>query len=73
MSEEWIAGLLGVFSLGRITVIRNKKLTCEMTASLNPYDIKKIIITPKSSVRGNFENIKHAFDKDIQNNSLKRQ
>jgi hypothetical protein len=73
MSDEWIAGLLGVFLLGKITVIRNKKkLSCVMTASLNPYDIKKIIITPKSSVRGNFENIKYAFDKDIQNSSLKK-
>jgi hypothetical protein len=71
MSNEWIAGLLGLFPLGKIEVIRDKKkFSCEMMGSLNPFNINLIIVTPKSTVRGSYDNIKYAFDKDMQEKSL---
>ena len=72
ISNEWIAGLLGVFSLGKIIVNRSGvKISSNMCASLNPFNINTIIVTPKTSVRGNVDNIKHAFDQDMQDKAIK--
>ncbi len=73
LCDEWIAGSLGVFSLGNISVNRgSKSIKCQMTASLNPFDINSIVVTPKSSVRGNIDSIKYAFDDDMQKLALKK-
>jgi hypothetical protein len=71
MSDEWVAGLIGLFPLGKIEVIRNnKKFSCDMMASLNPFNINSVIVTPKSTVRGSYDNIKYAFDKDMQEKAI---
>ena len=73
ISDEWIAGLLGVFSLEKIYVNRKgTKLSCNMAASLNPFNINNMIVTPKISVRGNINNIKYAFDEDMQRAAQKK-
>jgi len=73
MSNEWIAGLLGVFPLGKIEVKRGKKkISCDMSGSLNPFDIYSVIVTPKSTVRGSYDSIKYAFDNDMQEKAIKK-
>lgn len=72
ITDEWIAGSLGVFLLGKISVNRKGvKISCNMTASLNPFNINQIIVTPKVSVRGNINNVQHAFDQDMQEAAIK--